>query len=246
MFLSNIPIDSIIGFDLKYVPGEFFSSLLVMLIIVVLSIIVGIKARRVNPLERPKGILNMAEMLVNFTDEQVYQMMGPRFSSFGGYVLPLGLYIVLSFMIGLIGFPTPFTYWGITLSLAICTFLWIHFTSMRYKHWSYFKRYVEPVFLFLPINLISMWSPVISLSFRLFGNALAGYCIMELLYSGLAVINESFEVTFSYAFIVTPFLHAYFDIFGGIIQMIIFAMLTMIFVAQEAPSDEERLEQQLA
>lgn len=246
MILDGIPTEKIIGFSFDYIPGEFYTSILVMLLIVILAAIVGIKARKVDPLEKPKGIVNIAEMLVEFTDKQVDTLMGPRFKDFGGYILPLGMYIILGFIFGIMGFPTPFTYWGITLSIALCTFIWIHATAVRFNHWSYFKRYVEPVFVFLPINLVSMWSPVISLSFRLFGNALAGYCITSLVYYGFAVVNSASEVIFSYAFVISPFLHAYFDVFDGVIQMMIFTMLTMIFVAQEAPNEEELLEQQLA
>ena len=38
--------------------------------------------------------------------------------------------------------------------------------------------------------------------------------------------------------IVTPILHAYFDVFSGAIQTLIFIMLTMIQVAQEDPEPE--------
>ena len=43
-------------FDLD-IPGEVISSLLCMLIIVVLSIVIAIKAHFADPLKKPKGLL---------------------------------------------------------------------------------------------------------------------------------------------------------------------------------------------
>ena len=233
MFLaSGINIDNIIGFR---IPGEFISALIVILIIIILSLIIGFKAKRADPLKKPKGILNIAEILVSFVDDQVSKLMGPKFKNFGGYVLGLGLLeLKLLADVGLLGFPNPFTYLGITLAIALCTIGAIHITSMRFKHLSYFKRYVEPLPFFLPINLVSMWAPVFSLSFRLFGNALAGYCIVTICYLAFSIPDS-----FSFGFVVTPLLHAYFDIFDGLIQMAVFTMLTMVNVAQEAPESEE-------
>lgn len=223
-------------------PGEFITALLAMLIIIILSLIIGFKAKRADPLKKPKGILNIAEILVNFTDKQVHELMGDRFPNFGGYVLGLGSFIIFGFIIGLLGLPNPFLNLSITLALALCTLGAMHFTSIRFKKWSYFKRYVEPLPFFLPINLVSMWAPAFSLAFRLFGNALAGYCILTITYLAFSIPNSM-----SFGFVITPILHAYFDIFDGLIQMAVFTMLTMVNVAQEAPSkEEERVIEQLA
>ncbi len=50
------------------IAGELVSSLIVILIIVILSLIVGILAAKQNPLKKPKGLLLIAEMGVNFFD----------------------------------------------------------------------------------------------------------------------------------------------------------------------------------
>ena len=39
--------------------------------------------------------------------------------------------------------------------------------------------------------------------------------------------------------IVTPILHAYFDLFSGLIQTVVFLFLSMIFIANEGPEDDE-------
>ena len=64
---------------------------------------------------------------------------------------------------------------------------------------------------------------------------------------GITYLAFSIPDSMSFGFVITPILHAYFDIFDGLIQMAVFTMLTMVNVAQEAPSkEEERAIEQLA
>lgn len=229
------------------IAGEVLSSLIVMGIIIVFYVILGILARHHDPLKKPKGLLLIGEVLVNFFDHLVEDMMGVKFKGMGGFILAIASYLFISFIFGLTGLPSPVTYFGVPLSLALVTFGMIHFTSMRYTKWKYFKRYIDPIPVFLPINLLSMWAPVLSLSLRLFGNALSGWVIMTLVYGGISSlealtitwVNSGANTAFSFiAPVITPILHAYFDLFAGFIQTTVFLFLTMIYISQEAPEEE--------
>lgn len=237
-------------------PPEFLSSLLVFLIIIILILIVHFKIKKYNPLERPKGFMNAVEAITNFADKQVDQIMGPAFKGYGGFILYCGLYIFFGFLIGMIGLPNilqptskftfealpnPFTNLAMPLSLALVTFGLTHFTAMKYKHWSYFKRYTEPFAVFLPINLVTMWSNVLSLTLRLFGNALAGYCVITLIYVGIGTIIPPLGNYAGLAItpVLAPIAHLYFDIFDGLIQLAVFCILTMINISTEYISPED-------
>lgn len=229
---------------------EIFSSLIIVLIICVLCIIVNIQARHHDPLKKPTGLLFLFDFGVTFFDNLVDNMMGKRFKGFGGFIMAIAMYTFLSFIWGLTGLPAPSNYLAVPLSLGLITFVLIHATSVKYTKWSYFKRYIDPFPVMLPINLISMWAPLLSLTFRMFGNALAGWTLMSVTYwafnnladmvlgSILPVINGWSVGTIFIAPIVTPVLHAYFDLFSGFIQTTVFLFLTMIFVASEAPEEE--------
>ena len=65
-------------FDFDIAP-EVYSSLIVCLIIIVLSIIIGILAKHRDPLKKPKGIVAIAEYGVEFFDNFATSMMGPAF-----------------------------------------------------------------------------------------------------------------------------------------------------------------------
>jgi F-type H+-transporting ATPase subunit a len=120
----------------------------------------------------------------------------------------------------------------------------IHGVAIYYQKWKYFKRYTAPVAFFLPINLVTMWSPLLSLSFRLFGNALAGWILMAIVYDalqGLSAMIFSFLPVGLNSIFIAPFiaswLHIYFDLISASIQTIVFITLSMIFIGQEVPFD---------
>ena len=227
------------------VAPEVISSMIVMMIICVLAIIVGIQAHFQDPLKKPKGLLFIAEIGVKFFDNFTEGLIGKKLPGFGGVVMCCGVYLFIAFIFGLTGLPSPVTCMAIPLTLGFTAFLCIHITSAKFTKWKYFKRYVEPFPVFLPINLISMWAPALSLTLRLFGNAVAGMTLMSLLYTflgslGPAVIDtagESLRLGGFIAPIVTPILHAYFDLFSGLIQTVVFISLMIIFTGQEIPEE---------
>ena len=228
------------------ISGEVISSLIVMAIIMVLAIIVGIQAHFQDPLKKPKGLLLIAELGVKFFDNFTEGLIGKRLPGFGGVVMCCGVYLFIAFIFGLTGLPSPVTYMAVPLSLGLTAFLCIHIVSARFTKWKYFKRYVDPFPVFLPINMISMWAPVLSLTLRLFGNAVAGMTLMSLVYAffgsvGGALFEVAGETVYVGTFIapfITPVLHAYFDLFSGLIQTTVFISLMTILTGQEIPEEE--------
>lgn len=238
------------------IPPEFISSILALLIMLILTIVIRIKLRNYDALEKPKGFFNAFEAINDWVEKQVIDLMGPAFKDFAGYILFTGGYILLGFIIGWIGIPNifqpsgdtfgeplpnPFTNIAMPLSIALITFVLTHYTAIKYKHWSYFERYLEPIPIFLPVNLVTMWSSLLSLTLRLFGNALAGYCVITLIYVGLgtSLPPEGSLVGMVFDPILAPIGHLYFDLFDGLIQMAVFTILTMINISNEYISPEE-------
>ena len=231
----------------KGLSGETISSLIIIGIICLLSFYIAIRAHFADPLKKPRGVLFLAEVGVTFFDGLVTSLMGKRYKGMGGFFMAIATYLFLAFIWGLTGLPTPTTYLATPLSLGLVTFVLIHANAIRFNKWKYFKRYIEPLPFFLPINLISMWAPLLSLTMRLFGNALAGWTLMTLLYSGFSNIggviiefatNDLMHAGDIMAPFITPVLHAYFDLFSGLIQTVVFLFLSMIFISNEGPEDD--------
>ena len=230
----------------KGLSGETISSLIIIGIIILLSFYISIRAHFADPLKKPKGILLLAEIGITFFDDMVANMMGRRYKGFGGFILAIAVYLFLAFIFGLTGLPSPVTYLATPLSLGLITFTLIHANAVRFNKFKYFKRFVDPIPVLLPVNLLSMWAPLLSLTLRLFGNALAGWTIMTLLYTALESVSASIFSNIPGGFggailppFVTPVLHAYFDLFSGLIQTTVFLFLTMILIANEGPEEDE-------
>ena len=226
------------------IPGEVISSLIVMLIIVILAIIIAIQAHFQDPLKKPKGLLLIAEIGVQFFDNFVKDLTGSALPNFGGFIMGVATYLFIAFIFGLTGLPSPVTYMAVPLSLGLTTFLLIHLISAKFTKWRYFKRYVDPLPVFLPVNLLSMWAPLLSLTLRLFGNAIAGWALLTIVEFSL---RDASAAIFSFvpsgwneiflAPIPLAILHAYFDLFSGLIQTTVFISLTAIFIGQEIPEE---------
>lgn len=249
----------------KNISGEFITSMVTMLLIIIFSFVVYFKQKKYKPTDTPKGIVHLAEILIGFGDKQINSIMGyPKyFENFAGYIIPLALYIFIGFMIGMMGFPqlvvigpasegyllnetklftqvpNPFTNLAFTMSIGLLTVFWVQFFRIRTQKWSYWKSIVVNLPPFLP--LATNFVPMISLGMRLFGNAFSGFAIMTLVYGAMSQIGNGFGLIASP--FVMPFLHAYFDLFSGFIQTLVFIMVTMMDIAQEAPetATEEKI-----
>lgn len=166
----------------------------------------------------------VAETIVDGIYSLTKTTMGRKFENFAPYVGTLLLLIGLSNISGLLGLRPPTADLNTTMALALMTFVIIHFTGVKSKGvGGYLKGFLEPMPFLLPLNILGELATPISLSFRLFGNIVGGLIIMTLVYNGLGMFAS---------FIPIPaVLHAYFDLFAGLLQSFIFAMLTMVFVS---------------
>lgn len=238
------------GFDTY--SGEMLMSFFVMIFIIILSLVVFFIFKGKDPTKPDQNkFITVCCAFVNWLEDYCEGLMGRKWRTFAGYCLCLCLYIFLCFFVGITGLPGPLTILGNTLSLGLCSFLLIHFTAAKANHWGYFKRYIDPNPVFLPINLLSMWAPLLSLSLRLFGNAVSGFAIEVIIYYFLELASDAVfgsvlatspfpgPAGVFFAPVVMPFLHLYFDIFSGAIQAFIFISLTSLWVSQEDPDESE-------
>jgi F-type H+-transporting ATPase subunit a len=167
----------------------------------------------------------VAEMLVDTIYGLTESTMGKKFSNFAPYVGTIILFIGVANISGLLGLRPPTADLNTTMGLSLMTFILIHFMGVKSKGLGgYLKGFLDPMPFLLPLNILGELATPISLSFRLFGNIVGGLIIMTLVYQALG----------NFAVLVPAVLHAYFDMFAGLLQSFIFAMLTMVFVSLAA------------
>jgi F-type H+-transporting ATPase subunit a len=124
---------------------------------------------------------------------------------------------------GLVGVRPPTACLGVTAGLAISTFIVINANAVKRNGFlGFLKGLVSPSILMLPLNLMERIVVPFSLALRLFGNMVAAVIVIELAYEALE------HITFIAAIGLPVALHGYFDVFDGLIQMLVFTMLTVI------------------
>ena len=232
----------IIHYFAETAKPELLASLIVMFIIAVLAIVLGCAIKKADPKKAPKGLAFVAETVVSFTDNQIKDNLGTVYHKFTPYLVFLYMYVPLAFVIGLFGLPSPMTYFTIPLCLGLVTWLGIQISAIYYQRLDYLKGFTSPLPtwmpVFVPINILSKFSPLLSLSMRLFGNAISGYILMFLVYWATGMASEAVLGIAGpniFGVIIAPVLHAYFDAFSAFIQTTIFTTLTMLLIATEVP-----------
>lgn len=205
-----------------YVTESLRNSWVLMAIIIAAAIVLRIYISSFKSV--PKGIQNVLEMAVEAIENLTVSMMGPGTGGFGAYFFGIFTYILLSNLSALFGVRPPTADLAFTAGMGLCTFIMIHFFGIVKGRKKYFKDYLQPVPLFLPLNIISELVLPVSLSFRLFGNVLGGMIIMGIIYELLPVALK---------ILLPSVLHGYFDLFAGVLQAFIFTVLSMTYIGQK-------------
>ena len=208
------------GIDV-WITDTIISTWIIMGVLIALAVVVRIKSKSFK--EVPTGFQNIIEALVEVFDNYVRTTVGEKLMFLGNWFFTVFVFVLVSNISGIIpGIRPPTADWSPTLALAIVTFVLIHVMGVKYRKGEYIKSFFQPMFLFFPINVIGELARPISISFRLFGNMLAGLIMMSLLYAMAPLVAR---------FIFPAALHVYFDLFAGVLQTYIFVTLSLSFIA---------------
>ena len=209
-----------------WITNTHISLLLVVLTLTIFALFANRAIKKADPNEVPGTFLNIIEYLVELVDGLTRNNMGDKhFSKFSNYIGTLFSFLLVANLSGLFGLRPPTADYGVTLGLALITFVMIHYNGFKYEKAGHVTKLFQPVLL-TPINIIGEIATPMSMSLRLFGNILSGTVMMGLLYGLLPKLLQ---------FFIGPVfggLHAYFDVFSGAIQSYVFCMLTMVFISQ--------------
>lgn len=112
-----------------------------------------------------------------------------------------------------------------TLGLAILTIILVLVLGIKYQGMKYFRHFIEPNPVFLPIHILDFFAKPMTLGFRLFGNIYAGETLIAviLMLPGLTV--------FAGGILAMP-IWLGFSVFIGVIQSFVFTVLTIAYVGQ--------------
>ena len=169
------------------------------------------------------------ESIYKYVEGLVSDNMGNSYVSYIPYVGTLVVYLLCLNLMGVIGIDPPTSNLSVAAGLGISTFLVVNATAIvKNGLWGYTKAFGQPYAFMLPINIMERVVLPVSLTLRLFGNMYAAALLVGMIYNALSKISI-------FAQIGLPIIaHAYFDLFDGTIQMLVFTMLTIINIKMTA------------
>lgn len=181
-----------------------------------------------DPKRIPDSWQNFMESVIEFTkDIAVNQLGESSYRNFFPFVSTLFLFIfgcnwagaIIPWKLFLLPegeLAAPTNDINTTVAFALLTSGFYFYAGFRKKGLGYFKRYIQPTPILLPINILEDFTKPLSLSFRLFGNVLAD----ELTISVLVLLVP--------LFIPLPIMAL--GIFAGSVQALIFSTLAAAYI----------------
>ena len=178
----------------------------------------------------PTGFQNFMESAVDFVTDIAKEQLGESFykewipfigtlfffifgCNWAGAIIPWKL---IKLPEGELAAPTNDI--NTTVALALLTSFAYFYAGLSKKGLGYFKRYIEPIPLLLPINILEDFTKPLSLSFRLFGNVLADELTVSVLTSLVPIL--------------IPLPIMILGIFAGSVQALIFSTLAAAYIAE--------------
>lgn len=188
-------------------------------VMVLLAIAAFFLGRRLK--EIPKGMQIAVEGLVdgvvsvcaNAMDRKLAERTAP-------YVGTIGLFIAFSNLTSVLKIPPPAKNPAFAIALALATIFYVIATGIRMVGLKgFWQSLLYPNKALLPFKLLDYMIKPISLSLRLFGNVFGAFILMEFIYIVVPAV-------------IPGVLGLWFDIADGILQGLIFAYLTVIYIGE--------------
>ena len=187
----------------------------------------------------------ICEYIVEKCEGLVHDNMDGYFSNFAPFVAAVMAISAFSSLLTLVGLYAPTADLNIIGGWSILVFVLITHYKMKCGFLHYLGSFADPIPL-TPLNIISEVATPISMTFRHFGNVLSGSVISVLMAYFLQKLSAMLLGWLPGVLGTIPFLQIglpailslYFDIFSGLLQAFIFAMLTMLYISGGFPADD--------
>jgi len=204
--------------EIHGIPEHVTYTWLAMAIIIGLSLAARFSLKKTAP----TGVQNLLEVIVGGLNDFIEDIMGPEGKHYLTLIGTLFLFILVCNLQGLVpGFDSPTANINTTLALALVAFTATHYIGLKRHGIAYIKHFMGPMWglapLMLPIELISHFARVMSLTFRLFGNMVAKHKLLLV----LALLAPYFAPV--------PILGL--GLLVAFVQALVFTLLTMLYLS---------------
>jgi len=199
------------------------------LLIAAIMLAFFVTVRATLSVEKPGPVQHLAEIIHEFVGGQAEQIIGHGYQRFQSFITVVFVFILSCNLIGLIpGINSPTELETVTLALAIATFVYYNFYGFKEQGvGGYLKHFAGPVWwlawLMFPIEIVSHFARIMSLSVRLYANMFAG---------GLVTL-----VFFSLVPIGVPIMFLGLHLLVSVFQAFVFMLLVTIYLSVAVAHD---------
>lgn len=198
---------------------------------IVMALLVGVSwlvTRRLRADAPPGRWRSALETIVESIEAQIHAVTHTALRRVMYFAGTLFLFIAASNLLAVIpGFAAPTGSLSTTVALTLAVLLAVPVFGISERGvGGYLRRFVQPSWVLLPLNILGELSKGVSLSIRLYGNVMSGAVIAAIL---LGIAPFFF-----------PVLMNLFGLLVGLIQAYIFAILAAVYIASATadPADE--------
>ena len=211
-----------LGLHPKYPQAPIPNSVAMEILVVAFLLVVFFAARASLSVDRPGALQHCFEGVVGFIEQQSHEIIGPHSEQYTPFLVSLALFILFCNLIGVIpGFESPTAVPIVPLGCAIVAFCYYQAQGFKHAGIKYLAHFAGPMPLLaplmIPIELISHFARMLSLTIRLFANMFAGDMVTL--------------VFFSLVPLGIPILFLGLHIGVSLLQTYIFVLLTTVYLS---------------
>ena len=204
---------------LRDIPIYFYTSLGIVAFISISSVLISMRINKLDVRETPGKFITVIISFIEMMNNFIKGYIGKHLKFLAPPVITLALYVFISNISGLVALDSPTRYTSITFSVSITAFILIQATGFKSMGWKHLLGIFKPLAPMAPLNIVSEFTPILSMALRLFGNIASGALLMTIIYGATGWLS----------IIVAPAFHLVFDIGFGLIQTMVVVMLTVIY-----------------
>jgi F-type H+-transporting ATPase subunit a len=212
----------------QYPQAPITNSVAMEIVVVLALLVFFVIVRATLSVDKPGPAQHIAEILHGFVSEQAESIIGHNFERYVPFVTVVFIFILLSNLLSLLpGFISPTAKPWVPLGVATLTFLYYQYHGIRENGVGYIKQFLGPIWwlapLMLPIEIISHFARILSLTVRLYANMFAGDLVVLAFFS---LIPIAFPAVFLGLHLLV-----------SVIQAAVFMLLAMIYLGQATAHD---------
>lgn len=228
---------------------QFISIITIVVVVSALSLTYYIQCKKHGYANQTKfmAIINIAVQKVKMN---VNDIMGPKYLYVTPLILMIATYVLFANTIYVFSFAEPTSSLTVTATLGFFTWFTTLCFGIKTSKLRYLSQFVvkiknkegKTVFAMVnPLEIVSKLTPLISLSFRLWGNILSGVIITSLVHWALENVTIDYPwvgLIFIGSPTILPFFLVYFSLFSGFIQTIVFMNLSLTYWSLETNNNQ--------